>query len=220
MTNMRLLFEKSGRAKYISHLDLMRTFQRAFQRAGVRLRHTEGFNPHPYLSFALPLSVGMESLCELMDFDLAEGDAPDGLPERLNSKMPEGIRALEAYVPAAKFSGIARVAVEGRFFYDDGMPEGTPALLESLFGEKVITVVKKSKKGPVETDIAPGLFEFGVSPAGAEELTVRAVLSAQNPTLNPELLVTAVRTHRPSAAPDFAAFRRLELYDAKNAVFR
>ena len=57
----RLLFSKTGRAKYISHLDLMRTFQRAFFRSGIQIRHTEGFNPHPFVSIALPLSVGYSS---------------------------------------------------------------------------------------------------------------------------------------------------------------
>ena len=57
----RLLFSKTGRAKYISHLDLMRTFQRAFARAGIAIKHTEGFNPHPFVSIALPLSVGYSS---------------------------------------------------------------------------------------------------------------------------------------------------------------
>ncbi len=70
MRRTRLLFSKTGRARYISHLDLMRTFQRVFLRAGIRLRHTEGFNPHPYMVFALPLPVGCESDCELLDFDL------------------------------------------------------------------------------------------------------------------------------------------------------
>ena len=59
----RLLFSKTGRAKYISHLDLMRTFQRAFARAKIAIKHTEGFHPHPFVSIALPLSVGYSSQC-------------------------------------------------------------------------------------------------------------------------------------------------------------
>ena len=66
----RLLFEKVGRSVWISHLDLMRLFQRAFKRAGLKLKHTQGFNPRPSVSIALPLSVGVESECELLDFDL------------------------------------------------------------------------------------------------------------------------------------------------------
>jgi radical SAM-linked protein len=72
MIKARLRFRKEGRAQYISHLDQMHTMQRIYIRAGVRIRHTEGFNPHPYMSFLLPLPVGCESGCELMDFDLDE----------------------------------------------------------------------------------------------------------------------------------------------------
>ena len=66
----RALFEKVGNARYISHLDLMRVFQRAFKRAGLPLTHTQGFNPRPSVSIALPLSLGVESRCELLDFEL------------------------------------------------------------------------------------------------------------------------------------------------------
>ena len=66
----RLLFEKTGNAVWISHLDLMRLFQRAFKRAGLPLTHTQGYNPRPSVSIALPLSVGVESGCELLDFEL------------------------------------------------------------------------------------------------------------------------------------------------------
>ena len=66
----RLLFSKTGRAKYISHLDLMRTFQRAFARAKIQIKHTEGFHPHPFVSIALPLSVGYSSQCEILEFTL------------------------------------------------------------------------------------------------------------------------------------------------------
>lgn len=76
----RLLFSKTGRAKYISHLDLMRTFQRAFARAGIAIKHTEGFNPHPFVSIALPLSVGYSSQCEILEFGLLEGADPEEVP--------------------------------------------------------------------------------------------------------------------------------------------
>ena len=87
----RLLFAKTGRARYISHLDLMRTFQRAFFRAGVPLKHTEGFNPHPFISIALPLSVGYSSQCEILEFVLLDGVSRDEVAGRLTAVMPEGI---------------------------------------------------------------------------------------------------------------------------------
>ena len=77
----RLAFEKTGRAIYISHLDLMRTMQRAFLRAGLPLAYSQGFNPHARMRVLLPLSVGMASFCERMDVLLREELPPEALPE-------------------------------------------------------------------------------------------------------------------------------------------
>lgn len=93
----RLLFTKTGRARYISHLDLMRTFQRAFARAKIPIKHTEGFNPHPFVSIALPLSVGFSSQCEILEFGLLEGTTYAEVPERLTAAMPEGIIVHQCY---------------------------------------------------------------------------------------------------------------------------
>ena len=91
----RILFEKKGNAVWISHLDLMRLFQRAFKRAGLPLTHTQGFNQRPSVSIALPLSVGVESVCELLDFELdGEDVACDEIRRRLNENLVEGIRVL------------------------------------------------------------------------------------------------------------------------------
>ena len=80
MDKLRLRFEKTGRAVYISHLDLMATMQRAFARAGLELKYSEGFNPHPLISILLPLSVGTASRCELMDFRLRQDAELSALP--------------------------------------------------------------------------------------------------------------------------------------------
>ena len=91
----RLLFEKTGNAIWISHLDLMRLFQRAFKRAGLPLTHTQGYNPRPSVSIALPLSVGVESVCELLDFDLdGADDSCEEMMQRLNPALVEGVRVL------------------------------------------------------------------------------------------------------------------------------
>ena len=85
----RLLFEKTGKAIYISHLDTMALFPRIFLRAGLHLKFTQGMSPHAYVSIALPLSVGMSSQCEILDFTLEEeGVELSSLPERLNPYFP------------------------------------------------------------------------------------------------------------------------------------
>ena len=87
----RILFEKTGNAVYISHLDLMRLFQRAFKRGGLNLKHTQGFSPRAMVSIALPLSVGVESRCEILDYELVgqEELTCEEIRERLNRTIAE-----------------------------------------------------------------------------------------------------------------------------------
>ena len=94
----RMLFEKTGKAVWISHLDLMRLFQRAFKRAGLPLTHTQGFNPRPSVSIALPLSVGVESKCELLDFQLENAQICfDEMKDALNKNLIAGVHVCEIY---------------------------------------------------------------------------------------------------------------------------
>ena len=91
----RLLFEKTGNAIWISHLDLMRLFQRSFKRAGLPLKHTQGFNPRPSVSIALPLSVGVESKCELLDFEIDGLEVPcEKIASLLNPVLVDGVKVL------------------------------------------------------------------------------------------------------------------------------
>ena len=88
MADQRILFAKYGTAKYISHLDLMHTMERAFLRAGITIRHTAGFHPHPYVSIPLPLPLFFSSQCELLEFGLVEGSTMEQLPEQMNKVLP------------------------------------------------------------------------------------------------------------------------------------
>lgn len=219
MDKLRLRFTKTGRAAYISHLDLMRTMQRAFKRADLPLQYSEGFNPHPQISIALPLSVGASSICELMDFRLNCQTDLSALPGRLTAVMPEGITVTEAYEAQSKNRDIKWLLIEGRFFYDCAEANEMLPALKEFFSQKSIVVTKKTKRGFAETDIAPAIrkAEF-VCREGYAQL--RAVISAQEPTLNPELLSDALIKLSPDIAPDFADFRRIEVYDDKMEIFR
>ena len=152
---LRLRFSKVGRVKYISHLDLMATMRRALLRAGVELKYSEGFNPHPYMSAALPLSVGYESVCELMDVGIAEGTATKGLAAIITAQLPEGLEIHEAYSPERKFSDIAWIEISGVFYYDNSIPPDICKRLSERFTEKSIIISKKTKRGSSDIDIAP-----------------------------------------------------------------
>ena len=220
MSELRLLFRKEGRAKYISHLDLLHTMQRAFIRAGLKIRHTNGFNPHPYMSFALPLSVGQESGCELMDFGLVSEADMDRLPEILNAALPEGITAIKAYAAETKLCDIKWLKVSGVFTYDNVAPENGADRLAAFFAKESIIIQKKGKKGIVDTDIIPLIKSIDFSPADEKRIRISCVVAAQNPSLNPSLLLTALENHAPELSPDDASFRREEVYFSDLRIFR
>lgn len=220
MDKLRLRFEKTGRAIYISHLDLMHTMQRAFSRAEYELKYSEGFNPHPQISIALPLSVGMASRCEIMDFKLKTDADLSQLPQRLTDALPEGIRVLEAYEAERKVNQLKWLQVEGVFIYDNGTAKKMCEELERFFAADEIIITKKTKRGVGQTDIKPGVREIRLEAADEEQVKLYALLSAQEPTINPELLPESLRQLAPALAPDFAKFTRLETLDADRTVFR
>ncbi len=172
MPELRFRFEKRGRAAYLSHLDVMRTFQRAFIRAGIRLRHSEGFNPHPKMSIALPLQLGCESVCEVLDVSLLEEEA-DLLP-RLNAALPEGIRVLRAGAPSLPVKHIAWAEWELSF------PTAEEAgAAEEVLRSPSLPVEKKTKRGVGTLDVAPHLRL-----EAREDRRLRILLRAGEPTVN------------------------------------
>ncbi len=219
MDKLRLRFRKTGRAVYISHLDLMQTMQRAFFRADYALRYSEGFNPHPLISIALPLSVGTASECELMDFRLKEDVELNELPDRLTQALPEGIEVLEAYEFTRKAAALKWLRVQGLFEYDARDAAAMSDALNAFYAQEQIVISKKTKRGQGETDIRPAIREISFRAAGAD-VVLEALISAQEPTLNPDLLADALRQLRPEIAPDFAKFTRIETYDADMQLFR
>ncbi len=218
---LRVLFEKIGNGVWISHLDLMRVFQRAFRRAGLQVRHTQGFNPHAFVSIALPLSVGMSSLCEILEFELDGSDISlDILPERLNTVLPAGVHCLKAYQGQRKLKELAWLRTQTVLEFDNGLPDKLLPELTAFFQRETLFVEKKTKRGITNIDIMPMLHSLEVRARDEHCAVLEAIVQAQNPPLNPDLLVKVIGTYLPEYAPDFAKSGRLELYDANFTVFR
>lgn len=216
---LRLRFGKTGRAVYISHLDLMHTMQRAFSRAGYELKYSEGFNPHPQISIALPLSVGAESVCEIMDFRLRQEADPKEIPARLTAVMPEGIEVSECYEQTRKVAELKYLEIEGVFEYDERDAAEMAKKLREFYAADEIVITKKTKRGMGESNIKSAIRSIEFLPMDGQ-VRIKAVISAQEPTLNPELLADALRQKAPEIAPDFAKFRRIETFDAQMKVYR
>ncbi len=217
----RLLFEKTGNAVWVSHLDLMRIFQRAFKRAGLQLTHTQGFNPRPSVSIALPLSVGVESLCELLDFDL-DGDMPtcEDICTRLNETLVEGVRVLKVYEDGLKLKHLALLDCCVTLEYDAGVPQNAVQDIKALFSREMLTVEKKGKNGTVQQDIIPMIQDLDVTQADGNTLCITARICCQNPTLNPAQMVAAIAAYLPEYTPDHSKCRRIEIFDTNGKVFR
>ena len=220
MAKLRLKFRKEGRAVYISHLDLLRTFQRVFLREGLVLRHSQGFHPHPLLSFALPLPVGQSSDCELLDFEVDGQVDCAALPENLNRFMPEGIVAVDCWEAVRPIRELDALRCRVELIYDGGVTEDTLQAIKDLFAREEIVIQKRTKhKAMADVDIRPLIRSLTFAPEG-DILCINATVAAQNPGLNPALLASAVETCLPERKPDFVRVRRLMLLDGQGSEFR
>ena len=216
----RILFEKKGNAIWISHLDLMRVFQRSFKRAGLPLTHSGGFNPRPSVSIALPLSVGVESACELLDFDLDGYEVScEEMRDRLNATLVSGVKVLEVYEEARKIKHLAYLDCVVTLEYDNGAPEADA--IAELFRRENLFVEKKTKSNGIQDqDILPMIRSLNVEQTDSQTLTISARVCCQNPTLNPMQMVAAIERHAPELKPDFAKCCRVEVYDTEENIFR
>jgi radical SAM-linked protein len=216
----RALFEKTGNAVWMSHLDLMRLLQRAFKRAGLHLKHTQGFNPRPSVSIALPMSVGVESVCELLDFDLeGQNISCDEIRDRLNAALVEGVTVREVYEEGAKLKHLAFLDCCLTMEYDNGIPGDAAEKIRMLLSSSAV-VEKRGKNGITEQDIAPMIRSLLLAQTDANSLTMHTRICCQNPTLNPALIAAAVERYLPECRPDHVRYRRMEVYDTENNIFR
>lgn len=213
-TTMRVVFEKVGRARYISHLDLNRTMIRAVRRAALPIWYTEGFNRHPYLTFAAPLSLGYEGERETFDVRLEQAIAPEELVRRLDAVMPEGLRIVGA-APAVKKAGEVAQAV-----YRITLPcpkEDIGALLE----QPSVPAQKRTKKKEwVTVELAPVLqaANSAITAAGEETQWELTLPISSELSVNPALVVAALCEQRGIPAVPFRV-RRLRVLARDGSEF-
>ena len=220
MSKLRLLFIKEAQASYISHLDLLRTIQRAFPRTELDIRHSQGYHPHPIISIVLPLPVGQSSDCELLDFEVTQTTDGSGIAEKLNTGMPCGLRVLDCYEAKRPVRELAFLRADLELEYDNGVPANAAQQLTELFGKEELIIQKRTKRKELaDVDIAPMIQSVAFE---QDEHTVRGtvVVQAQNPGLNPQLLERAIVNYQPELTPDFVRVRRRELLDAEGNIFR
>lgn len=212
LKTVRMLFEKRGRAKYISHLDLNRTMIRAVRRAGVPIWYTEGFNRHPYITFAAPLSLGFESVGEIMEMKLTEDMPLDEVTARMNAAMPEGLKVMETFEAVKK----VRELQAASYVITLDCPADT---VSALLSQSEILVEKRTKKKELKTiDIRPAFENATVTPTDSGcEVKVTLPCNSEN-TVNPTLFVSALEKHMNASLT--AQVLRLCVLDKEGNIFR
>ncbi|MEG1846183.1 MAG: TIGR03936 family radical SAM-associated protein [Oscillospiraceae bacterium] len=190
MQNIRIFFTKTGMAKYISHLDLMRCIMRAIKRANLPIWYTEGYNPHPFMTFALPLPLGTESLCECVDIKLKEEIKSEDIIKLMNDVLPVDIKVTKAAEPVLNPREIAFADYKITFYTDNS--KSLNEYLETILNKDEILAEKKSKKGKnkifKQINLKEQIKSFSV--ANEEKaVIINTVLNAgSSNNLNPTLL--------------------------------
>lgn len=194
MREVRIRFSKTGQAKYISHLDTNRVFSRALARAKIELWFTEGFNPHPYMSFSLPLSLGVESLCENVDIRILNDISNEELKNRLNDALPVGIRVVDVYDNFMECHEIGYSDYVYKFEFDDN--ELALEKMKEVLEMPEIMALKKGKQGRrkvfKETDIKQFIVKYNVSIRDNMIVLNTRLISGPDKNLNPSLLFDTI----------------------------
>ena len=214
---IRLRFQKIGDLKFISHLDLMRTMRRAFHRAQIPLAYSCGFNPHPKMTFALPLSLGSESICEYMDITVTEELEYEQIKSRCNAVLPEELQITDVRKPVCGLDKIGFSDYEIRI-----KPLCTEKGFENAFADYIkapVYIEKQSKSGIKTIDITERIHSASFI-GDKDALFIKARLCADNALfLNPELLVRAFAQNPSTAIHEDYAILRTEIYQ-KDGVSR
>ncbi|MBE7042970.1 MAG: DUF2344 domain-containing protein [Ruminococcaceae bacterium] len=182
MAVIRLQYTKKDELKYIAHLDTLRAFIRALRRAKLPIAYSQGFNPHPIISFLMPLSLGFTSNCEMVDIGFAEEIPYEEVAKRLDAALPPGFQVTSAAAPVHKSADITEA--EYTVTFRGTLPDEEN--IHQFFSQKELVVPKKSKRGLKDVDIMPMIHEYHYEDG---VLTLR--LAAGTPeNLNPELVMT------------------------------
>ncbi|EPR09309.1 TIGR03936 family radical SAM-associated protein [Ruminiclostridium papyrosolvens] len=201
MSIIRVKFKRGDEVKFISHLDLMKVFERAIRRARLPIAYSQGFNPHPGMVFGLPLGVGVTSEAEYGDFEITDDEmSPQEFADRLNLQLPKGIEVLSAKKKVSKQNIMATIAAS-EYIVIVGTPAESSqktlkAAIDKYLSQEEIVVKKRTKNGVKDTDIRGMIFDlnFELQPCGTFNIIrFTALVSAgSKANLKPDLLIESL----------------------------
>lgn len=199
MSNYVLKYTRGAEVRYISHLDFVRMFHRAVRRADLNMVFSQGFNPHPVMTVAMPLSVGVTSDCEYMKIGFADGFGytEESLQKSLNDALPAGFSVTAVRKVEGKeldFAKLDRARYQVEVLLQEPVEIDTAAFLQ----QPELIVLKKTKSGEKETDIRPYIYDLAVRAQNGKELTLSMCVAAGNLyNLKPETVLAAMEKYIP-----------------------
>lgn len=197
LSELRIKFVRSEDVKYISHLDIMKVFERAVRRADIKITYSKGFNPHPHIVFGLPMGVGLSSFSEFADIFLDESLSPEIFIEKINCNLPDGFRVTEAKLKTAKgnvMNQIEAAAYEVTISNGHGNQDVfMKDKLQEFLSKDLIMFLKENKSGKRYIDIKPLIMEIDVKSIGNDDIYVFQMMlkAGQNGNVKPEQVIEA-----------------------------
>ena len=213
MYKIRICFSKTGCSKFVSHLDLMKTLQRTFRRGGIDISYSQGFNPHPIMSIAHPLPLGVEGLNEYMDISVDSKPNFEELKIKMNNALPQDIRVnsiSEVNRPLnvlvrAEYSAIINLVQE---------VENLEQEINHFLALNEIVVEKKTKRGLSDTDIKPMIFDVTIDQIQEREVKLNFILANGEPAnLKAVTFLEAMEKYIEGFKVEYSSIVRKNLFD-------
>ncbi len=220
MSNYLLKYKRGEEVKYISHLDFVRMFHRTVRRSGLPMAFSQGFNPHPIMTVAMPLSVGVTSDCEYMKIGFDGDFQAEEIKNRLNNAFPKGFKISAVVKTEGKEHDFSKLDRAEYIVETELKTAYIPNVDDFLSNDKIL-VMKKSKSGVKESDIRPHIFKLKIIKTENKFLTFDMIVSAgNNYNLKPETVLEAIEKYQPQFVPIFSMSHRKAVLSGKNELIK
>ncbi len=208
MSNYVLKYKKGEEVKYLSHLDFVRMFHRTVRRSGLPMSFSQGFNPHPIMTVAMPLSVGVTSDCEYMKIGFDGDFSGEEIKNKLNNAFPKGFEILAAVKTEGKEHDFNKLD-RAEYLIEAELEKPYVPDIEDFMANEKILVMKKSKSGIKEADIKPYIYKLRIKEAKDNIILFDMIIAAgNNYNLKPETVLDAIKNYQPEFNPVFSMSRR------------
>lgn len=206
---LRIKYSKTGQMAFLGHLEMLRLWQRAMRRAGLPVAMSHGFNPHPRLAFGPALALGLESLAEYLDVELAADREPDRVQVELQAQLPPGLEILLVRTIPDEAPALTAV-IDVAAYRVTWLKEVDPGLLqqrvESLLARQEVLVRRKGRDGrPRVKDIRPGILKLVLDPSPD---LVMLLQCSQTGSVRPEEVLKALALEAPARMVRTGLFAR------------